>query len=294
MKKLIGVVVILVLIMAGCSQNESEMNDYDYKKVEEDNKTYKKKIKEFAKGIVDIADEHDKYMENDEMPDKESSKFLKKLENKLEKNRKSFSKETEKLMADSSMLGDHLINISKMYETLYNEASRLYALNEDDEEYLPPIVFAIYTLDNNFHVSLYETQYAYDDIGKDERDNLLGEKLSNDLDETLVVTEKELEDSYTEFAELTKYNDKITIPQNEYKNFNTDDASWKIFKLSGIQDEEKDVTKTEYNEDVQSFNEKVHPIMQTQEIDEPTTITISNHLITKSNAVVDLQYEDEE
>ncbi|MGY0683170.1 hypothetical protein ACW7DJ_00665 [Mammaliicoccus sciuri] len=294
MKKLLGVVVVLLLFLVGCSQNENEVNDYDYKKVEEDNKVYEKKIKEFAKGIVDIADEHDKYMEDDETTDKETSAFLKKLENKLEKNRESFTKDTEKLMADGSLLGDYLVNISGMYETFYNETSRLYKLNDDKEEYIPPMAFALYTLGNNFDLALYETQYDYDDIGKEERDNLLGEKLSNDLDETLVVTEKELEDSYTDFAELTKYNDKITIPEEEYKNFDTDDASWKIFKLSGIQDEEKDVTKTEYNEDVQSYNERVHPIMQTHEIDEPTTMTISNHLITKMNAIVDIEYEDEE
>ncbi|MEB8067703.1 hypothetical protein [Mammaliicoccus fleurettii] len=294
MKKLLGILAILLLVIGGCSQNESEVNDYDYEKVEEDNKIYEKKVKEFAKGIVDIADEHDKYMDNDETTDKETSKFLKKLENKLEKNRESFTKDTEKLMADGSLLGDYLVNISGMYETFYNETSRLYKLNDDKEEYIPPMAFALYTLGNNFDLALYETQYDYDDIGKEERDNLLGEKLSNDLDETLVVTEKELEDSYTDFAELTKYNDKITIPEEEYKNFDTDDASWKIFKLSGIQDEEKDVTKTEYNEDVQSYNERVHPIMQTHEIDEPTTMTISNHLITKMNAIVDIEYEDEE
>ena len=64
--------------------------------------------------------------------------------------------------------------------------------------------------------------------------------------------------------------------------------------LDTLLDEEKDVTKTEYNENVQSYNDRVHPIMQTHEIDEPTTITINNHLITKMNAIVDIEYEDEE
>ena len=158
MKRIIGVVVVLVLFLVGCSQNESEMNDYDYEKVEEDNKVYAKKIKKFAKGIVDIADEHDEYMDNDETTDKETSKFLKKLESKLEKNRESFTKDTEKLMADGSLLGDHLINISGMYETYYNETSRLYELNDDKEEYTPPMIFALYTLGNNFDLALYETQ----------------------------------------------------------------------------------------------------------------------------------------
>ncbi|MEB7657632.1 hypothetical protein NGB24_07165 [Mammaliicoccus vitulinus] len=293
MKKLIGILVILLLVASGCSQNESEMSEDDFEKIAKDNEKYEKEIKKFAKGIVEVADKHDAHIEDD-VTDKETAEFVKRMENKLKNQRKKFEKETEKIFPDDISLGDHLVKASKMYETYYNETSRLYKINDDKEEYDAPTTFAEYTLSNNYDMAAYEMQYEYDDIGKDERDMLLGEELSNELDETLVVTDGELEESYSEIGEMSQYDQKITIPENEYEKFYTDDASWKLFELSGILDEEKDETQSEYNELVENYNTSVHPIMQTKTIDEPTTSTISNHLIVKGNAIVDAKDTMEE
>lgn len=293
MKKLIGVLAMLLLFAGGCGQVQSGMSDQDFKDMEEDNKKYEKALKKFVKGIVSVTDKHDAHIEDD-VPDKETAEFVKKMENELKDQRKEFEKETNKLFPGDTSLGDHLINISKMYETYYNESSRLYGINDDKEEYDAPTIFAIYTLGNNFDMALYETQYAYDNIGKEYRDMLLGSELSNELDETLVVTDKELETSYSEIGEISQYDEKITIPESEYDKFYTDDASWKIFKLSGVHDDDKETTKSEYNEMVEEFNMSVHPIMQTQTIDGPTSMTVSNHLITKWNSVVEFEDTEEE
>jgi hypothetical protein len=296
MKKLIGVLVILLLVLTACNQNsnESEMSNKDFEKIKKDNQKYEQEIQKLAKGIIEIADKHDEHMDKDDTTDTKTSKFVKELEYELKENRERFEKNTKNVLPNDRSLGDFLIKESKLYETLYNTTSNIYKLSDDKDEYLVPTIFALDTIVNEFNFVGYEMQYDYDDIEKSDRNDLLGEKLSNDLDETLVVTDGELEEGLTDFGELMLYEDKVEIPEDEFDNFNVDEAAWKMYKISGVQDEDKDITKKEYNEDVESYNDRVHPILKTKKIDEPTTMTINNHLIEKMNAIVDAEYENEE
>ncbi|WP_301420076.1 hypothetical protein [Mammaliicoccus lentus] len=294
MKKVISILVILSLVLAACSQNSNESEMNDYKKMEKDNQKYKKEIKKLAKNIVKIADKHDEHMDEDDTTDAKTSKFVKELECDLKENREAFEKNTKNLLPNDTSLGDFLIKESKLYETLYNTTSKIYKLSDDKDEYLAPTIFALDTIVNEFNFVGYEMQYDYDDIEKSDRNDLLGEKLSNDLDETLVVTDGELEEGLKDFGILMLNEDKIEIPEDEFSDFNVDDAAWKMYKISGVQDEDKDITKKEYNEDVESYNDRVHPILKTKKINEPTTMTINNHLISKMNAIVEAEDDYEE
>nr|WP_165983276.1 hypothetical protein [Macrococcus goetzii] len=293
------------MLITGCSNGTPSNNSIENKssddkspnqqiddKFLDNEKKYNDELKKYAKSLVDIADDVDEYYENDDSEEyftKEEYDMLLDSSERYSKAKKDFNNNIKDLDYPGHVLAEEFDRISDVYSMAYDEHAKTVKVVLDDKNYETPAMVVEQFVRTAHETALMEITGSFDYIGKEVMDLSVGEELANDLKELVYVGYEDDEDNNIYLGILSEGLKKVEIPSDSSEKLITPGFTFKIFVASGMNEQAKEVTKSEYNDTVENYNKEVHPLLTLGTIDQPTTLEISSAAITRWNGLVEAQ-----
>lgn len=290
------------LIITGCSndippdnstENKSSADKSPNQQIDDkflDNeKKYNDELKKYAKSLVDIADDVDEFYEKDESEEyytKEEYDMLLDSSERYSKAKKDYNNNIKDLDYPGNVLAEEFNKISDIYTMAYDEHAKIVKVVLDDKKYETAAILASQFVITAHDTALMEITDSFDYIGKEVMDLNVGEELANDLKELVYVGYEDDEENNTYLGILSEGLKKVEIPADSSDKLITPGFTFKLFVAAGMNEDAKEVTKSEYNDTVENYNKDVHPLLTLGTIEQPTTLDISNAAITRWNGLV--------